>query len=384
MLLRFLTEMEVALMPYSPTSKILIVTLGSFNKVARGDSNYDAQDSLAAILPSDTADSLLKTRQRALKWLMTDEEARWQGVPASGLEWNKNLVRGKDLGGDDERARYLPALYRFDGRFYQTLGREGRTKLLQSPHHVLFLCGLYGLMTPTEPIQLYSCPVESGWKIFDIWDDTLTNVLIDYMHEHRITRVFDMTAMSVRRKLIRWANVRDEAQDKVLHCVGSMAAGDYLLVAFGHLTRDFLLQATEDELLSIQFGTKKSTVNQDIWFHERPGPHARGPRDTDPDVEADELDRKKRGIIHFLNTVERDIGRQYEKVGDRVERLRRENLIEEKDRAEMQAVLHLRNKVVYREYRPTKQELQRVKEAWDYLSRRVEDRGWDIQEFRGY
>ncbi len=55
-----------------------------------------------------------------------------------------------------------------------------------------------------EPIQAYDCPIEPSWRINDIWkeDGLLTQVLLGYMRHHHIMRVFDFTAMSVRRNLI--------------------------------------------------------------------------------------------------------------------------------------------------------------------------------------
>ena len=75
-------------------------------------------------------------------------------------------------------------------------GVEGKEKLLRSQHHVLILSGLYGLVTPTEPIQLYSCPIEEGLKIQEIWKkhNSLTRILVEYIKINKIKRVFDFTS----------------------------------------------------------------------------------------------------------------------------------------------------------------------------------------------
>lgn len=277
-------------MPYAPSNRILIVTLGSFNKMTGGEGEYAVTDSLPSKLPVEDGAALRKKRGEVFGWLKSEHGAKWQGVPVAELEWNHELVRGPDFGGEDRQARYYPALRRFQGRFFQTLGREGQTKLFRSPHHVLFLCALYGLVAPMESVQLYSCPLDWGWKPFEIWEDKLTETLIAYIRENGITRVFDLTAMNVRRNLIHWSDVREVCPDQVLHAVGGMGTGDYALVSFGQLMRDSLLAAPEEDLLAIKFGTKIGTLGQDIWFHERPGHHVGGPRDYEPDL-ADELDR---------------------------------------------------------------------------------------------
>jgi len=283
---------------------------------------------------------------------------------------------------------YYPALRRYEGRFYQALGQEGKLKLFRSKHHVLFLSGLYGLLCPMEPIQLYSCPVEFNSKPFDIWTgDTLTNVLIAYIREHGITRVFDFTAVSAYRKLISWPSIRVEVKGQVLHCFGSMAAGADLLVPFGHLMKDYFLEATEDELLHIQCGTKKGTVTQDIWFDETPRPPSGKPHEIErATLElADKLERQRRGVIRFLDRVEKksSFGLSRELTGKRISRLEQENRLESEEAKAMLTITRFRNKVVFKEdFQPEQKDLEKVETAWEYLATRVGQHRWKITEFQ--
>ena len=74
--------------------------------------------------------------------------------------------------------------------------------MAESKHHLLLLSGLYGLLRPLEPIQLYSCPLK--YQIAEFWDedDLLTDVFCEYIRNQRIAKVIDLTAMDAYRKLI--------------------------------------------------------------------------------------------------------------------------------------------------------------------------------------
>ncbi len=131
-------------------SRVLLLTLGSFNQLPEGVSEYHRYDSVLARLPEHAGNTLLESRSKAFGWLKGAKHTRWKGVPLPLLKYNQALVAGYDLGGKDPSALFLPALLRFQGRFFQTLDIEGKRKLFPSRHHVLFLCGLYGMMTPMD------------------------------------------------------------------------------------------------------------------------------------------------------------------------------------------------------------------------------------------
>ena len=246
----------------APTSKILVVTLGSLHQLAGGVPDYNEQDSVLFQLPPDSSHLLLETRAKAFKWLKEDKAAQWQGIPISEHEYNKSLVRGRDFGGYDTSALYHPALRRFEGRFFQALGLEGKREMYLSQHHILLLCGLYGLSALMEPIQRYNCPVETNLKNFDIWtqDNTLTDILLDYIRKHEIERVFDFAATEPRRRLVSWPAIYNELKGNVLHCFSTTAAGDDALIPFGQLMAKFLLNAPAEKLLAIRPETETAGI----------------------------------------------------------------------------------------------------------------------------
>ena len=245
-------------MPHEPSSMILFLTICSLTKSTGGEPQYSDADSIASRLPVEMAQRLLIRREELLRLVRDSEEVEWQGVPLSKLEFNRDLTSGPDFGGR-RTATYLPALDRYQGRFFQALGPAGKQELRASNHHVLFLSGLYGLLGPLEPIQLYSCPLK--YPVADLWveDDLLTDVLCEYIRERQIARIIDMTAMDAYRKLVDWERVLKAGTD-VLHVVDSMAAGDYALTSFGRLLGSKLLQRSEADLVALEPGTKLQGV----------------------------------------------------------------------------------------------------------------------------
>jgi len=237
---------------------VLFLTICSLTKADGGEPEYNEQESITSSLSSGLSDKFLKRREQARQLVKRATELDWQGVPLSELEFNQHLTQGQDFGGH-HTAAYLPALDRYEGRFFQTLGTDGKNKLSESKHHTLFLSGLYGLLRLLEPIQLYSCPVKP--QIAELWleNDLLTEVLCEYIRKYQIARVFDLTALAAYRNLIDWNKVAETGTD-ILHCFDTMAAGDYALVFFGKLLKAELLDLSEDELISLKPETKMGNI----------------------------------------------------------------------------------------------------------------------------
>ena len=189
----------------------------------------------------------------------------------SQLEYNRDLTQGVDFGGR-RAAVWLPAVHRYDGRFFQALGADGRKKLTQPGRHVLFLSGLYGLLRPTEPIQLYSCPLSV--QVVELWnsDSLLTDLLCEYMERYKIVKIFDLTAVDAYRRLIDWRRVVDTGAE-VLHCFDAMAAGDFALISFGQVLASNLIDLSDGELIDMQPETRTGRVR----FRSLPQPPSGGP-----------------------------------------------------------------------------------------------------------
>ena len=237
-------------MQHSPSSKVLFVSICSLTKAGGGQDEYDADEAIASELTPRLARKLLWRRERIRQLAGETSDVTWQGVSLPELEYNRHLVQGPDFGGDC-RARYRSAVERYNGRFFLGLGSDRAAALRASPHHLLLLSGLYGVLRPFEPIQLYSYPLAA--RVARTWGDdgVLTEVLSSYVVERSIERIIDLTAVDAYRRLVDWEEVSGYGA-QVLHCFHVMSAGDYALIPFGQALRDRLLGMGESELLALQ------------------------------------------------------------------------------------------------------------------------------------
>lgn len=244
-------------MPHQPSSMVLFLTNCSLTKALDGVTQYDPGPAITSDLPEPLRDRLLNRRSNVFQLVKNDPDLQWQGTPVSELAHNRELASGPDLGGR-HAAAYLPALDRYEGRLFQALGAQGKQRLMESEHHTLFLSGLYGLLRPTEPLQLYSCPLAP--QVAKLWrkDNLLTDVLCDHIKRYGIARIIDLTAIDAYRQLIDWERIAATKTD-VLHCFDEMAAGESALTSFGKCLATDLLGLSEDEIVALpsehRFGT---------------------------------------------------------------------------------------------------------------------------------
>jgi len=231
-------------------SHVLFVTICSNGKAEEPNANreYDLGTALQRDLPPNEGDRLMKTRRRAYSLLRNPETGR-DGQPVTEHEYNRRLSNdGPDFGGGKGAIVYLPALERYHGRFYQALQETRGEQLRQPRHHLLIISGLYGLVSATESIQLYSLDVPDHPKITDLWrgERVLTRVLKAHVAEHQIARVFELCGVESYRRLVYWEDLGAE----VLHAFGNRNAGSAVLPALGSAARK-LLRDDEDELLTM-------------------------------------------------------------------------------------------------------------------------------------
>ena len=225
----------------------LFVIPCSLTKATGGTALFEQDATIAAVAPQ-FAEQLTTRRDEVRELVRNGQTADWQGVPLNELDYNRGLVKGVDFGGK-KAAQYLPALDRYEGRFYQAVGSACKAHC-RSAENVLIVSGLYGLLRPSEPVQLYSCPLTAD--VADVWmrDGLLTDTVQAYITRNDILRVFDLTAIQAYRHLLAWDRITAAGTD-VLHCFDSMAAGDSALTSFGRLFR-YLCSLSEDELIALE------------------------------------------------------------------------------------------------------------------------------------
>ncbi|HSH82828.1 MAG TPA: hypothetical protein VLA19_30210, partial [Herpetosiphonaceae bacterium] len=147
----------------------------------------------------------------------------------------------------------------------------------RSPHHVLIVSGLYGLLTPEEPIQCYSCHVTDHPRIVRHWTDSdrLTQIVVSYIAQYGITTVFDLMADGAYRLLLNWEAIQRAVSGNVRHCFSEEFAGAELLPSLGLVARRFL-GLPEEALLRIQPGHVEpvSLFDAGVVFEPSPVPVA--------------------------------------------------------------------------------------------------------------
>ena len=115
------------------------------------------------------------------------------------------------------------------------------------------------MLRPSEPIQLYSCPLTP--PVAELWreESLLTDVLCDYIKRFGIARIIDLTAIDAYRQLIDWERIAATKTD-VLHCFDEMADGESALTSFGKCMATELLGLSEKGIVDLPSDHRIGTV----------------------------------------------------------------------------------------------------------------------------
>ena len=223
---------------------VLFVTACSLTKATGGTATFDEGATIPAATPRH-AEQLTARRDEVRELVKNGETADWQGVPLKDLSYHRDLVRGTEFGGR-KGALYMPAVDRYEGRFFQALGDAGKSRCRMNDR-LLIVSGLYGLLRTSEPMQLYSCPLSA--EVAAIWrrDGLLTDIVRAYVKCNDVLRVFELTAMEAYRGLVDWDRIAADSAD-VVHAFDGMAAGESALTSFGGFL-GYLLSLSDDELI---------------------------------------------------------------------------------------------------------------------------------------
>ena len=237
----------------TPKSGILFLSICSLNKNKGGLPKYDKKNSITSIIDDDLSNKLISSRKKAFDYLKSGYVI-WQGLSSKEFEYNQDLRFGREFGGMSTKVKYLPAINRYNGRFYGALGDNREKIVAETNHHLLLLTGLYGIILPFEPVQLYSCPIIDGSVIEALWknEQLITKILIDYCLKNNIKKIFDFTALEAYRNIIDWGMIKTDINTEVLHCFTKIGAGDDALIKFGNILKSKLLKTSELELLHIE------------------------------------------------------------------------------------------------------------------------------------
>jgi cytoplasmic iron level regulating protein YaaA (DUF328/UPF0246 family) len=312
---------------------VLILATCSDHKVVSNEIvNYKAGQGIDKFLPSELAKNMYRARQQ-IRNLIKSNEASRNGIALKQLPYNQHIVDGMDFGCSFETGKYLPALQRYDGRFYKVFGEPSvRCSYLDDKrlkHHLLIVSGLYGLLTPTEPIQCYSCHVTDHHKITNLWreGDLLTNLIAEYIKNNNIKQVFDFMGEDSYRKLISWSAIRTVTDRNVLHCYSKQFAGAALLPSLGILAHELLTENSRQIPMKIGSRHIEKVGNDEILFSISENPDIGIAREISEQVAIvsfnDRIGRMRRNISRFLNVVVPDT--KGDDFGLRVKELRKRN-----------------------------------------------------------
>ena len=292
-------------------SGVLFLTICSNRKTEGGEPEYSEAGSISQHLSPAPAKSLYKARRGMLDLIAKHEYSRDGSRLLRDLPYNDQLGDGPDFQMAGKRPQggcYLPAIRRYKGRYYTALDREDeRVDLMdRTPHHVLIISGLYGLLTPQEQIQCYSLHVADHNAIPNRWrkHEILTKAIVDYIERYDIKRVFDFTGDEMYRKLVAWDMLAEEVSGNILHAFSLQQGGPDMLPDLGELTR-YLLDQPQDVLLGIQpedeaiqrkykIVLKRTTLPEGVARQIYPAPGV---------VRADEINRMRREITTILKMV---------------------------------------------------------------------------------
>ena len=243
-------------------SPVLFLCCCSNRKVAGGDDRYQSECTMPHSIHEDRARALLEARQNVFQRIH-DGARSVQGTLLRDLPYNDQLKCGPDLGGKTTGI-YMPALERYRGRFYQELDPGESGVLGESPHRWLIVSTLYGLLTPKEPIQMYSCHTLDDAGITGIWtqDGLLTSLLLEYVRVSGVELIVDLMADISYHHLFNWEKVSRNV--RVLRAFGAQNVGPGLLPALGFLVRDRLLTISTKELTGIEEPKTYITDYEDI------------------------------------------------------------------------------------------------------------------------
>lgn len=254
------------------SGNVLFLCSCSNRKLAGGESAYRPLDSMPLAIPRRAPD-LIEARRKAFSRIR-DGAISVQGTPLRELPYNADppLAPGPDLGGT-VRGRYMPAMSRYCGRFFQELNPGERGALRESAHRWIIVSALYGLLTPEEPIQRYSCHTEDDADIAGIWKKggLLTSLLLEYFRVFDVRLIVDLMAEDSYHRLFNWEKI--EKRVEILRAFGDQNAGPALLPALGFLARNRLLQAPAEEMFGIKEDRTYHTDYEDVVLarsHSKP------------------------------------------------------------------------------------------------------------------
>jgi len=151
-----------------------------------GEGRSIVRSSLQAHLGKPQWDDLLEARRSVLAAIRS--ESRWT---TGKYVKNRELKCGRDFGGSESGARYLPATQRYTGTLYKeapTLA-DNASNEESKRSTVLVVSALYGLLHPDDEIQNYNLQMSES-PAYRTWKQTLPETLLNFVTRNAVSEMF--------------------------------------------------------------------------------------------------------------------------------------------------------------------------------------------------
>ena len=228
--------------------KGIILISCSDHKREGGSKTFDNFDPCPWLKNEELKQHLLETRRKVLFLIkdkkLVDPEKR-QGNRGDDPR-NCSLVYGPDFGDCEQGGFYLRASLRYSGRFFRELRQDVaesyeeflvRVKKLSSQYFVFIVSGLYGLLSPFDLIQEYTCHmadriISQNESLQQIWKDLLTEIMIEILEKEGGNFLFDFLSEESYQEVFDWQRVYNYSPRdiKCYHRVFKNKAGPETLI----------------------------------------------------------------------------------------------------------------------------------------------------------
>ncbi|UUX93295.1 AlbA family DNA-binding domain-containing protein [Methanoplanus endosymbiosus] len=250
---------------YNPEGSVLILTIDSFHKSSdKEKSGYSPEFSIAKSGIGPESVRLVMENRAEIYGKLKSNRIVWDNFENEIIN-NDDLRFGPDFSGGDDSGEYLPAVFRYNGDFYDGLDDEGRVRLLSSDKHFLIISACYGLLSPFEYVQNYSCQFGSDNAAYWQWtkNKTLSKILADYVTVRGIKLIFDFTDCDVEsyHRSIDWEYVEKETGVEILHCYHEWAEGDKALKFFGEFVNDVIFARSDEDILNLDYSLSINNIH---------------------------------------------------------------------------------------------------------------------------
>ncbi len=339
---------------------VLILSICSNTKQKKNEQEeYEYTSSILSKLPADYQIKLFENRKKAYDIIKSEKITR-DHQKVTSFPLNDHLVDGPDIVfNSPKKGYYLPAIQRYEGRFFRELGEQKERAVLleKAKVHILFISGLYGVVLPLEKIQSYSLHIKDSLEIRKNWTSLsfLTMVIISYIKKYNITKIIEMMGDKDYIRLINWSDVRFAVNDNVLHTYSKQYADADLLLPLGNLLETMITDFSEQDFSKLIPGSFFSTKYENVYFERYQVPNKESGYAFDRDEAelqlgyADRIGRMRRNIFKLLQDISKMYGIAIPKdgVGSIVEVLHNRKIIDTDTKNKQHEFLFRRNRVEY-------------------------------------